>query len=426
MSGPAGLESLERSSGTLGPWTAGALVVGHTIGVGIFLTPAAVIGTIGDPRLVLLAWVAISLLVIAGAMAFGALAARHPRAGGLYVFLREGCGTRLADVYGWECLLVMDPGVFAALATGVQPYVVAIWPGLAGFERWVALAVIWLVVAITLTGLRISARAMVGLTTVKLAALLAVIALAFSDAGGQWSHFATSRDQATSAMPLGPALAVAAISVFFSFGGFWDTSRIADRVDNPRRTLPLAMTLGVGCVALVYILTTAAFIYLLPVTDARDAAGFAGRIGVRLFGGAGAAVFAAIVLVSVLTSALGLAMFAPRLYSAMASDGVLPELLIGERSGLLVLATLASVLVLTAGFTGILTFFMAPTLVFVALAALSGTRGPTQTRVAAGLFATLLTVVVILVAVNQPLQAGAGLLVTAAGAVAVARARRWS
>ena len=385
----------------------------------------------------LLVWLAISLLVVGGAMVFGALGARHPDAGGLYVYLREGWGDRLAAVYGWECLLVMDPGVFAALATGVQPYVVAIWPGLAGSERWVALAVIWGVVAISMTGVRLSARTMVALTAVKLLALAAVIVRSFADRGGQWAHFAAVRGQSTDAISLAPAMALAAIAVFFSFGGFWDTSRIADRVRNPERTLPRTMTLGVACVALVYVLTTMAFIYLLPVSEAQDAQAFAGLVGIRLFGAAGAPLFAAIVALSVVTSALGLAMFAPRLYSAMAVDGVLPGLAIDERPGRLVLASVASVLAWRVGFIGILTFFMAPTLVFVGLAALSvmrpasnagATRSvddpavhPPSPAIAAALFASLLAMVVVLVAVNQPWQAGAGFAVTAAGALAAAR-----
>lgn len=425
------------SSRTLGSWTTGALVVGHTIGVGIFLTPAAVIGTLGDPRLVLMVWVGISLLVMAGALAFGSLGARLPQAGGLYVYLRAGWGERLAWTYGWQCLLVMDPGVLAALATGVQPYIVAIWPGLAGSERWLALAVIWIVVVATLAGLRISAPAMVALTAIKLAALAAIIVVAFGDSGGQWSHFAAVADGAASTTALAPALAVAAVSVFFSFGGFWDASRIADRIRDPGRTLPLAMTYGVGCVALVYVLTTAAFIYVLPPTEARSASLLAERIGPRLFGAAGGPGFAAVVIVSVLTSALGLAIFAPRLYIAMAADGVIPRAVVGRQEangtpvrGLLVLATLASALAWTSGFTGILTYFMAPTLVFVALAALSAARRPVApssdrvsggplTAIAAAGFAVLLAAVILLVAVNQPLQAGAGFAVMAVGALAV-------
>lgn len=438
---------------SVGPWTAGALVVGHTIGVGIFLTPAAVIGALGAPSLVLLVWIALSALVVAGALTFGRLAARRPEAGGLYVFLREGWGQRLAAVYGWQCLFVMDPGVFAALATGVTPYVIVVSPRLAGHETLIALAVIWSTTAIALAGWRFSARAMVGLTVLKLVVLLTVVGLAFATGGGDGSHFSGVGAGVPPTTPLPAGLAIAAVSVFFSFGGFWEASRVADRVMAPERTLPRAMTAGVGCIALVYVLTTCAFIYALPPSATGTGPEFAARLGDHLFGRLGGAIFAGIVSLSVMTSALALVMFAPQLYGAMDSDGIIPSGLVSAGAGsarayrgTLVLAVLASLLASIAGFTAILTYFMAPTLTFVALAAWTAKRarasapdatappslrreadadGSAGTTMAATAFVVLLVAIIVLVSANQPLQAGAGFVVTAIGALmAVRRARR--
>ena len=106
-----------RSSKPFGLWTAAALVVGHTIAVGIFLTPAQLIGALASPALTFGVWIFCGALVLAGAYTFGELASRYPRAGGPYVYLREAWGERSAFLYGWQCLLVMDPGVTAALGS---------------------------------------------------------------------------------------------------------------------------------------------------------------------------------------------------------------------------------------------------------------------------------------------------------------------
>ena len=105
----------------LGLWSATALVVGHTIAVGIFLTPAELIGSLASPALTIGLWVACGALVLTGAFTFGELAARYPLAGGPYIYLREGWGERVAFLYGWQSLLVMDPGITAALVSDARP-----------------------------------------------------------------------------------------------------------------------------------------------------------------------------------------------------------------------------------------------------------------------------------------------------------------
>ena len=92
---------------TLGLWSATALVIGHTIAVGIFLTPAELIGAVASPALTLGLWLGCGVLVLAGALTFGELASRYPRAGGPYIYLREAWGERIAFLYGWQSLLVM-------------------------------------------------------------------------------------------------------------------------------------------------------------------------------------------------------------------------------------------------------------------------------------------------------------------------------
>ncbi|HYB54201.1 MAG TPA: amino acid permease, partial [Thermoanaerobaculia bacterium] len=128
----------------LGFWSATALVVGHTVGIGIFLTPAELIGARIAPALTIGLWLVGGALVVAGAWTFGELASRYPQAGGLYVYLQKAWGRRVAFLYGWQSLLIMDPGIIAALALGLAGYFALLFPAAAGLERWWALAAIWL------------------------------------------------------------------------------------------------------------------------------------------------------------------------------------------------------------------------------------------------------------------------------------------
>src|SRR4029079_11473974 len=141
-----------------------ALVIGHTIAVGIFLTPAELIGAVASPALTLGLWLGGGVLVLAGGLTFGELASRYPRAGGPYIYLREAWGERIAFLYGWQSLLVMDPGVTAALATGLSAYIVVLWPTAAGAERWLAVGIIWVLAAVSIVGLTLSARVLAAIT----------------------------------------------------------------------------------------------------------------------------------------------------------------------------------------------------------------------------------------------------------------------
>lgn len=429
--------STAGSAGRLGLWSATALVIGHTIGVGIFLTPAELIGALRAPGVTIALWTICGAIVLAGALTFGELAARCPESGGLYVYLREAWGPRVAFLYGWQSLLIMDPGVTAALAAGAAQYVVAIWPGAAGSERVVGVAFLWTIAGLNMAGLRIGARTFGALTAIKLAALAAIVIIALTVHDGSWAHFAADPAGRAGAPPLGAALAIGLVGVFFSFGGFWETSRIAGEVRDPQRTLPRALVLGVLTVTLIYVMTTAAFIVLVPPAEATSAAAFARRAGETMLGAAGPAALAAVVLVSVVASAMAMIMLAPRLYEAMSVDGLFPAWLASRspRTGAPIrstmwLASLATAFVLLGTFDQIVAVFVCTTLVFVALAAgavfrLRRARGPALFLtpgypVTPALFIGLLLVIVAMIAINRPWQAATGLAAVLIG-VPVAR-----
>jgi APA family basic amino acid/polyamine antiporter len=420
------------ASGGLGLWSATAFVVGHTIAVGIFLTPADIIGGLASPALTIGVWAVCGLLVLAGALTFGELAARYPLAGGPYIYLREGWGERVAFLYGWQSALILDPGITAALAAGLAQYVSVIWPSAAGAERGIAVAVIWILAAIAMSGLRLSARTLGTLTALKVLVIAGIGVLAFTIGEGSRSHFVPFVGARAGAPPLIEALAGALVGTFFSFGGFWEASRIAGEIDRPERTLPRALAIGVISVTFLYLLTTCAFIYLVPVGSVTSAPEFARRAGEALLGSRGPSIFAAIVVLSVTVSMLALLVMAPRVYVAMSDDGLFPRALgsLNQTTRTPIKATaltaaLASVLVLLGTFQQIVAFFICTAFGFIALAAAAlfvlRPRAPgSPFRVpgypyTSALFILLIVVVLVLVAVNRPLQAGSGIVLLLLG-----------
>ena len=134
MRAEAGLER------RLGPGTAVAFVVGEIVGVGIFLTPAEMAKALGSPFWILVVWLTVGGAALSGALCYGELAGRWPEAGGGYVYLREAYGPGLAFLYGWKSLLVMDPGLTAALAAGIAQYASYLTALSAGGQTAVAIA----------------------------------------------------------------------------------------------------------------------------------------------------------------------------------------------------------------------------------------------------------------------------------------------
>lgn len=423
----------DTSGRELGLGAATALVVGYTIAVGIFLTPAEIIGALRSPALIVGLWLACGLLVLAGAFTFGELATRYPQAGGPYVFLRVAWGDRVAFLYGWQALLVMDPGVTAALATGLTRYLVVAWPAARGSERALAIGVIWVLAAVGMIGLRPGARVLGAFTALKVAVLAFVVLVAFAQGDGSWSNLTPFLGTDSGAAPGGGALAGALVGIFFSFGGFWEASRVAGEVRDKTRTLPGALVLGVSVVTIVYLATTLAFMYLVPAAATTSAQSFPRRAGEAMFGPSGPVVLAAVVVLSVVASMMALFIMVPRVYVAMEQDRVLPAALVFGRSrtgtptrAVVLLAALASAYVFVGTFEQIVAFFLCTAMGFVALAAAAllvvRRRDPETAAFRSPgypltpvLFVLFVLTVVVLVAINQPLQAVIGFAIVLLG-----------
>ena len=358
----------------LGVRTATALVVGEVIAVGIFLTPAGMAKALGSPMLLLAVWLTMGAMALCGALCYGELSARYPEAGGGYVYLREAYGPALAFMYGWMAFLVMDPGLTAALAVGLATY--------AGYGlrlspsgiKIVAIATIILVALINIRGVRLGAGFVRTLAFLKLGLLAFVFLWGIGLQLGDWSNFTPFVPRRADAAPLMGALAGGAVGAFFSFAGWWDLGKLAGEVKNPARTLPRALTYGVIIVTIVYILTSLNFVYLVPLDQVTSGETFAAQAGEVLFGRAGGTIFSLIVVVAVLGSITAVVMSAPRVYFAMARDGLfVPSVAVlhsryeTPARAIALQAVLASVLVVAGNFNEIVSYFIFIVVVFIGL-----------------------------------------------------------
>ncbi|MCU1266937.1 MAG: steT 4 [Acidobacteria bacterium] len=358
----------------IGIRTATALVVGEVIAVGIFLTPAGMAKSLGSPFWLLMVWLAMGAMAACGALCYGELAARYPEAGGGYVYLREAYGRPLAFLYGWMALLVMDPGLTAALGLGMASYAGFIF-GLSPIAiKMLAIGAIILLALVNIRGVKLGAALLRWLTVLKLGLLLFLLLWGFGFQLGHWSNFTPFIAQRAHSAPLMAGLAGGLVAAFFSFGGWWDVTKLAGEVRDPARTLPRALLYGVVIVTLVYILTSAVFLYLVPLESVTAGETFAAQAGEALFGRAGGRVFSIIVIVAVFGSLAAVIMSAPRVYFAMARDGLfLPAAArVHARFGtpmraIALQALLASVLVIAGGFNEIISYFIFVVVIFIAL-----------------------------------------------------------
>jgi APA family basic amino acid/polyamine antiporter len=416
----------------IGLMTATALVVGEVVGVGIFLTPAKMTKSVGSPFMVLVVWLVAGVMALCGALSFGELAARRPEAGGQYVYLRDAYGPPLAFLYGWMGLLVLDPGLTAALAVGAASYV-SYATGLSPLlTKALAVALVVALAFVNVRGVRLGGWIVRWLTVLKLALLLFIALWGFGMRLGDFSHFTPFVAQREGSLPLAAALAGALVSAFFSFGGWWDLSKLGGEVREPERTLPRAYTYGLLAVILVYVLTSAAFVYLVPAERVTSGEAFAAQAGEALFGPTGGLVFTGVVVVAVVGSLASFTMSAPRVYYAMARDGLFLSWAarLHARYGtparaIIIQTVLASVLVVLGNFDDIIAYFLFAVVLFIGLtvAALFVLRregGAVGFRVPlyplTPVVYILLTVLLLyLLASNSPVQALAGVAVVAAG-----------
>jgi APA family basic amino acid/polyamine antiporter len=353
-----------------------AVVIGESIALGIFLTPAAMAKSLGSPLLLGLVWLGIALVAMCGALSYSELAIRFPQSGGEYVYLRAGYGESVAFLYGWASTIVMYPGVVAALAVGATPYVTQLLP--ADFKGLAAIPAVLICFfgVINLIGTRLGATVMSLVNGLKLAILFALVGWAVVSGHAHGANLIPFTVRRPGSDPLFPAIAGGVMSAFFSFGGWWEVGKIAGEVRNPKRTLPLAFVGGVSLVTAIYLLISATFLAVLPIDKVSSNTAFVAQFGGVLFGAAGARVLSACVLVCVCGGIAAITMAAPRVCLAMSRSGsffpVFGQLhaRFGTPANAILLQTGLALAVLFFGaFDRVLSYIIFPVILFLALAA---------------------------------------------------------
>jgi len=309
----------------LGAWSALAVVVGTTIGSGIFRSPAVIADRLPGPLPMMGIWVAAGLFVLCGALTLAELAGTYPSSGGPYVFIREAWGRVPAFLFGWTQLVLIRAAALGGISTVFAEYTLRI----SGFNpavepystyvHYVAAAAIIMVGVFNYIGVTWGAVVQNLTTVAKYGALLVIILFAFAlglpQTGGHY----------TPAMPAGSfsmaPFGLAMVSVLWAYDGWADASLVSGEVKNPRRNLPIALIGGTAAIIVIYLLANMAYLAVLPVEEIRRSPLVAADVAQLVMGGPGVLFVGLTVVVSTFGALNGSMMTGPRALFALAERG---------------------------------------------------------------------------------------------------------
>ncbi|HVS76493.1 MAG TPA: amino acid permease [Steroidobacteraceae bacterium] len=306
---------------SLGTWGATAVVVGVTIGSGIFRVPATVAAQLHAPGPAMLCWLLGGLVTLCGALSVAELGAALPRSGGIFAYLLECYGPLPAFLYGWAALMVVTPAALGATSTIFAEYLGYFLPVSAAQVHYVAALTIALMGVINYVGLRRAAAVMNITTAAKFVAVVVLGLLAFTAARAP----AAPPLPAASAHGAGLSLiASALIPVLWTYDGWSNLTSVGGEISRPQTTLPLGLVLGTACVVLVYVLLNLGFWHALSASEMAASPLVAATAAARIpsIGSAGAALIATLVLVSTFSGLNGSMMTDPRIIYGMADRGL--------------------------------------------------------------------------------------------------------
>jgi APA family basic amino acid/polyamine antiporter len=296
------------------------VVIGGIIGAGIFLNPAIVAERTGTAGLTLAAWAIGGAIALIGALCFGELGARRPQAGGSYVYLKDILGPLPAFLYGWTYLLVVNTGGIAAVGVTFAGYACNLVNLPATTIKPLTVGAIVFLSGINYVGIRPGSITINIFTILRLLALATLILTGLLAVGGGTSPEMTSSGAASS--NIFAIIGVALIPVLFAYGGWQHANHIAGEIKSPARNLPRALLSGVVVVVTFYLLTNIAYLNALGVKGLAASTAPAADTMEAVLGSIGGSLIAAGIACSTF-GFLGLAILAgPRIYQAMADDGV--------------------------------------------------------------------------------------------------------
>lgn len=305
----------------LGRPEAVAIVVGNVIGSGIFAKPGAIAAQLGDFRLILLVWLVGGGLCILGALCFAELAAMLPRAGGLYVYLREAYGPLPAFLMGWTDFLFSRPGSIGALATIFTVYLATVVPLNALWTVLIPVSLIAGLAAVNILGVVWGGFVQDWTTFIKAGFVLAVAILPVLLGGFSVENLA-SRAPASD-KSVGAQFALALLAVMWAYNGWHGVTPVAEEIRDPQRNLPFALFAGVGILIVLYVGANVAYHAVLPMNEVAAAGEeVAHRAVEHLLGGAGGVIMALAIMCSTFGAMNSNLLIGPRVAFAMGRDRV--------------------------------------------------------------------------------------------------------
>ena len=312
-------QQLQRS---LGLTALTLIAVGGCIGSGIFKSPSAVADYLRDPTLILAVWGLGGLIALSGALTLAETGSMFPKAGGIYVYIKEAFGELTAFLYGWTILAVSNTGSIAALVITFAHYVGFIIPIGDRGELLLSITAIVVVTFANLFGARAGGTLAGVFTSLKLMGIIVIILAGLFMAGIPMFEN-VSEIASVGAKDKGPisAFGLALISVLWAYGGWQHASMLSGEAKNPSRNIPLAMVLGAFIVTVVYMLTNVAYLQMLPIDQMAATKTVAADAMSQKFSWGGNFV-AALIAISTFGTASIYCLSAPRIYFAMANDGL--------------------------------------------------------------------------------------------------------
>lgn len=299
-----------------------SMVVGIIVGASIFVQPAEVTRLAPSPRGVMLAWLAAGVLTLCAALVCAEFSWMFPETGGVYVFLKKTYSPALGFLWAWGMFWTMHTGILAAIAVVLARYVGYFF----GFGelgvRVLAMAAILAVSFIQYLGVKAGSAVQVTLTVAKVAAIGVMCLLLFALGGAAHRSLPIDAVQQGSLSWSLPAFGLAIAAGLFSFGGWHMCTYPAGETRDPERTIPRALIFGVLIVTACYMLLNAAYLYVMPLKSVAGSARVAADAMSRVLGPQGSVAITLLIIVSALGSLNGIALAGPRVYYAMAQDGL--------------------------------------------------------------------------------------------------------
>jgi basic amino acid/polyamine antiporter, APA family len=321
----------------LGLWSAIAIIIGTAIGSGIFLVPADMVRAVGSPGLVFLVWIFGGILTLFGALSYAELSAALPAAGGEYVYLNAAYGPMFGFLYGWTQTWVGKSASIASLATAFFTYFADLLPGLQRvlytvplpigphgapleirYGQLLAICLIFFLAGVNYLRVRLGGRVQVSLTAVKLALIAGLIAAGLLSNRGITENFHT----VTAANPGGiSGFFVALVAALWAYDGWNNAGMLGSEIERPQRNLPRALIAGTLLMIAVYLLTNAAYFYVLNSAEVAASPRVAADMMRRVFGPPGGALVSVAAMISIFAALNGSIMSGARVPYAMARDG---------------------------------------------------------------------------------------------------------